>query len=117
MTAIDGVNGHSPSISDMTLREGIGLVVSLYRQLTRLRLLNSFELQLAAEASIISSCMCAIIFIWIGVRAAFIHVFNLFDKMVHIHWHRKNSNRNLFRRPVDIYMVPNSFYAAICLVH
>jgi len=45
--------------------------------------LNSFNLQLAAEASILS-CICVIIvFVWIGVRPAFIHVSIIFDEMLH----------------------------------
>jgi hypothetical protein len=45
--------------------------------------LNSFNLQLAAEASLLS-CICVIIiFIWIGVRPTFIHVIILFNKMLH----------------------------------
>jgi hypothetical protein len=45
--------------------------------------LNSFNLQFAAEASFLS-CICVIIiFIWIGVRPTSIHVFILFDEMLH----------------------------------
>ena len=45
--------------------------------------LNSFNLQLAAEASILS-CICVIvIFVWIGVRPAFIHVSITVDEMLH----------------------------------
>jgi hypothetical protein len=44
--------------------------------------LNSFNLQLAAEASALS-CICVIIiFVWIGVRPTSIHVFILFDEML-----------------------------------
>jgi hypothetical protein len=45
--------------------------------------LNSFNLQFAAEASTLS-CICVIIiFIWIGVRPTSIHMFILFDEMLH----------------------------------
>jgi hypothetical protein len=42
--------------------------------------LNSFNLQFAAEASFLS---LVIIFIWIGVRPAPIHMFVPFDEMLH----------------------------------
>jgi hypothetical protein len=45
--------------------------------------LNSFNLQFAAE-SLSLSCVCVVvIFIWIGVRPTFIHMFILFDEMLH----------------------------------
>jgi hypothetical protein len=45
--------------------------------------LNSFNLQLAAEASLLS-CICVmIIFLWIGVRPTFIRTFILFDNVLH----------------------------------
>jgi hypothetical protein len=45
--------------------------------------LNSFNLQLTAEASTLSFICVIIIFIWIGVRPTSIHVFILFDEMLH----------------------------------
>jgi hypothetical protein len=45
--------------------------------------LNSFNLQMLVEASTLS-CICVIIiFIWIGVRPTSIHMFILFDEMLH----------------------------------
>ena len=93
MTALDGVNGtvcnaqqyqqslqshdsRSPWISCLTRGESIGVIVSIYKQLI-CPTLNSFNLQLAAEASSIS-CICVIvIFILIGVRPTSIHVYVL----------------------------------------
>jgi hypothetical protein len=45
--------------------------------------LNSFNLQLIAEASFLSCICVTIILIWIGVRPTSIHVFFLFDEMLH----------------------------------
>ena len=45
--------------------------------------LDSFNLQLGVEVSFLS-CICVVItFIWIGVCPTFIHVFILFDEMLH----------------------------------
>ena len=45
--------------------------------------LNSFNVQLAAEASTLSCIFVIIIFIWIGVCPTSIHVFILFDEVLH----------------------------------
>ena len=45
--------------------------------------LSSFNLQLTAEASVLSCFCLTIMFIWIGVRPASIRVFILFDEMLH----------------------------------
>ncbi len=72
--------------------------------------LNSFNLQFAAAASILSCISVVIIFIRIAVRPAFVHVFILLDEMLqwNIRWYKKtfpNGNWRLFKRPADIYMV------------
>src|SRR6266849_1251049 len=48
-----------------------------------LPILNSFNLQFAAEASFLSYICVIIIITWIGVRPTSIHVFVLFDEMLH----------------------------------
>jgi hypothetical protein len=45
--------------------------------------LNSFILQLNAEASLLSCISVMIVLVWIGVRLTFIQVFILFDEMLH----------------------------------
>ncbi len=97
MTALDGVNGtvcnaqqyqqsqqsydsRSPSISCLTHGDTNGLAVSTYLMSPTL---NSFDLQFASAASSLSCICVVIIFIWIGVRPAFIHVFILLDEMLH----------------------------------
>ena len=45
--------------------------------------LNSFNLQLTAEAASLSCTFVTVILIWIGVRPTSIHVFILFDEMLH----------------------------------
>ena len=98
MTALDGVygtvcnaqqyqqsvqsyNSLSPSLSCLQPGDRIGLVVSIW--FICLRLCNSFNLQLAAETSVLSSISVITIFIWICVRPTSIHVFILFDEISH----------------------------------
>ena len=98
MTALGGVNGtvcnaqqyqqsqqsydsSSPSISCLTHGESIGLAVSIYAQLSPI--LDSFNIQFVAETSVLSCICVTIIFFWIGVRPASIHVIILFDEMLH----------------------------------
>ena len=98
MTTLNGVNGtvcnaqqyqqfqqpcdnNSLSITYLTRGESIGLAVSIW--LISLHLVwSSSNLQLAVEASLISSISVVIIFIWIGVRPTSFHVPVLFDEML-----------------------------------
>ncbi len=78
--------------------------------------LNSFNLQLTTEASLVSCVCVTIILICIGVRPTFIHVFVLYDEMLqrNVYWYKKtlpNGNWKLFQLPADIYMVrPTVFW-------
>jgi hypothetical protein len=79
-------NSRSPSISCLTRGESIGLAVSIWLiglLLVKVRLKDSSNLQLSAEASLISSASIIVIFIWIGVRSISFHVSVLFDEMLH----------------------------------
>ena len=75
-------NSIGPSISCLTRGESIGLTVSILYQ-SSFRSSNSSSLQLAAEASLISSISVIIIFIRIGVRSISFLVSLLFDDMLH----------------------------------
>ena len=70
-----------PSISCLTRGESIGLVVSILSHLSLV--LNSYNLQLTAEASIISSISIIVVFSWIGVRSISFRMSPLFDEMLH----------------------------------
>ena len=45
--------------------------------------LNSFNLQLTAESSLLSFICVLIMFLWIGVRLTSFHMYILFDEMLH----------------------------------
>ncbi len=96
MTTLNGVNGtvcnaqqyqqfqqpydnNSPSITCLTRGQSIGLAVRIWLLLL---VWSSSNLQLAVEASFISSISVVIIFIWIGVRPTSFHVSVLFDEML-----------------------------------
>jgi hypothetical protein len=76
-------NYNGPSISCLTHGESIGLAVSIEYLIPPVFVSNSSNLQLAAEASFISSISIVVIFIWIGVRSISFRVSLLFDEMLH----------------------------------
>ena len=71
---------YNPNISCLSHGESIGLAVSTF--IPSVFVSISSNLQIAAEASLISSISIIVIFIWIGVRSISFHISLLFDEML-----------------------------------
>jgi len=126
MAALDGVNGTvcnaqqyqlsipspdnlNPSISCLTHGQAIGLAVGIPS--FSVLFVNSFRVQLTAEASFLSFVSVLAIYVVIGVSLTSLHASVWFDEMLaqwNIRWYRRNVPRDewrLFQGPTDIYMV------------